>query len=105
VLCSNCGRDVKPVVALDIDGTLADYHGDFEAFAARWLGRPPSGVLYRGHCEYWEWFTAVFDVDRTTFRAIKLAYRQGGGKRTMPLYNKARELAFYVRERGAELWL
>jgi hypothetical protein len=92
---------MKPVVALDIDGTLGDYHGHFLKFAEGWLGRrlPPSwrntdGVpLYR-------WI----GVDIETYRRIKLAYRQGGLKRTMPAYQYAGWLTRRIRE-SCELWI
>jgi len=104
--CSRCSAKVRPVVALDIDGTLADYHGHLLEFAADWLGYPPTGEdLYDGSEPFWAWFTQVFGIDRTTFRAIKLAFRQGGQKRLMQPYPGAAELPARLRERGVEVWL
>lgn len=107
--CSSCYQDVKPVVAFDIDGTLADYHGHFIDFAVRWLGngyRKPKGrEAYDGSEPHREWFTRTMEVDVTTFRAIKLAFRQGGMKRTMPIYRESAETILYLSHQGAEIWL
>jgi hypothetical protein len=92
----------SPVVALDIDGTLGDYHGHFLKFAEGYIGKPmpnpkqinPGMPLYR-HMQ----------VSRATYRAAKLAYRQGGLKRSMPAYNGAALLTRSVRAAGAEVWL
>jgi hypothetical protein len=106
MLCSKCGDPVRPVVAVDIDGTLGNYHGHFWDFARGWLGVPvpdPTDT-YRGEQPYRQWFMQAYDVDRTTWNTIKLAYRQGGQKRTMPLYPGAHVFTDKVRRR-AELWL
>lgn len=92
----------KPVVALDIDGTLGDYHGHFLRFAEAWTGRPmpdpreinPGLPLFKHmHCS------------KATYRACKLAYRQGGLKRSMPAYEGASELTRAIRRAGAEVWI
>lgn len=110
MLCSKCSAPVKPVVAIDIDGTLADYHGHFLRFACDWTNKLPwpTGEWargYRGNEPFRDWFCRAFDVDVTTFRQIKLAYRQGGLKRTMPVYDGAHELVNGLREQGLEVWL
>jgi hypothetical protein len=107
--CSECHREIKPVVAIDIDGTLGDYHDHFIDFAVRWLGhgyaKPKGSWAYDGSESHRDWFTRTMDVDVTTFRAIKLAFRQGGMKRTMPIYRESTPTINYVRELGAEVWL
>lgn len=106
MLCSRCSEPIKPVVAVDIDGTLGDYHGHFWEFAHSWLGAEVDVVEpYRGEQPYREWFCSTYDVDITTFRSIKLAYRQGGLKRTMPVYPGARAFLWAIESAGAELWL
>jgi hypothetical protein len=95
-------RNGGPVVAIDIDGTLGDYHSHFLAFAAAWYGRAmpdPSEInpglpLYR-----------FMKTSKSTYRACKLAYRQGGMKRSMPCYPGARELTVDLRRAGAEVWI
>lgn len=92
----------KPVVAIDIDGTLGDYHGHFLRFAADWTGKPmpdPSEInpglpLFRH-----------MHISKATYRACKLAFRQGGLKRSMPCYPGASELTRAIRKAGAEVWI
>lgn len=92
----------KPVVALDIDGTLGDYHGQFLQFAADWYGRPmpdPSEInpglpLHK-----------FMETSKATYRQCKLAYRQGGLERSMPAYDGASELSHELRRCGVELWV
>ena len=92
----------KPVVALDIDGTLGDYHGHFLRFAESWYGRTmpnPSDInpglpLHK-----------FMKTSKATYRQCKLAYRQGGIERSMPAYDGASELSRELRRCGVELWL
>jgi hypothetical protein len=105
--CSKCSEVVRPVVAIDIDGTLGDYHGHFVRFAANWLGRSFVAVgaeLYDGTLPFGEWFCTSFNVDLSTFRTIKLAYRQGGLKRTMPTYPGAAQFVNSISTL-AEVWM
>jgi hypothetical protein len=105
MLCSSCSQIVKPVVAIDIDGTLGDYHGHFLEFAKGYLGNHMPRKPYRGDHKYSIWFCGEFGVDTTTFRQVKLAYRQGGMKRTMPVDPLAADMVNTLRLEGAELWL
>lgn len=91
-----------PVVALDIDGTLGDYHSHFTRFAEQWAGKampPPeentSGVPFHKH----------LGISKTTYRQCKLAYRQGGMKRSMPVYEGAADLTRYIRSQGVQVWI
>ncbi|QHB37484.1 phosphatase [Mycobacterium phage Leopard] len=92
----------KPVVAIDIDGTLGDYHGHFLHFAEAWYGRPmpaaddinPGLPLHK-----------FMRTSKATYRQCKLAYRQGGLERSMPVYPGAAELTRCLRKAGAEVWL
>lgn len=92
----------KPIVLVDIDGTLGDYHGHWLRFASEWIGRPmpdpqdinPGLPLHK-----------FMGVSKSTYRQCKLAYRQGGMKRSMPIYDGARELSVAIRKAGAELWI
>jgi hypothetical protein len=106
MLCSRCSEPIKPVVAIDIDGTLAPYHPRFIEFASSWLGYEPLGREgYTGQPRFREWMCDVYNIDLSTFRAIKLAYRQGGLKRTMGTYPYAAPLVNRLRSAGAEVWL
>jgi hypothetical protein len=91
-----------PVVALDIDGTLGDYHGNFVEFARRYFGRSPrEWETDNPGMPMWEWM----GIQQHEYREAKLAYRQGGWKRWMPCYPGAAELTRSIRSAGAEVWL
>lgn len=89
-----------PVIGLDIDGSLADYHRHFLTFASGWLGREmpeptrinPGVPLYK-----------FMGVSKATYRKIKLAYRQGGLKRSLPAYPGVDRLTRSLRGWGAEV--
>lgn len=92
----------RPVFALDIDGSLGNYWQHFISFAELWTGKPMPpwtsavpGVSLAKHC----------GLSKTTYRRIKLAYRQGGMKRSMPAFPGAKELVRTLRATGAEVWL
>lgn len=111
MLCSNCHAPIKPVVAVDIDGTLGDYHGHFLRFAAEWTGKGLEALLdgsvhmYGGAFPFRQYCKNLFDIDDATYRQIKLAYRQGGMKRSMPIKFGAQALCWAIRDAGAELWV
>jgi hypothetical protein len=97
----------KPIVALDIDGTLGDYHRNFLTFACqyfdanyfpseKWLPKYDNPGL-----PLWQWM----GISHREYRDAKLAYRQGGWKRWMPVYDGAAELTEEIRAAGAEVWL
>lgn len=92
---------LRPVVALDIDGTLGDYHGHFTWFAEHWTGREmPNprlinpGVPLHRH----------LGLSKRLYRECKLAYRRGGLKRFMPCYDGSADLVRHIRRSGAEVW-
>ena len=105
MLCSECSRVIHPVVAIDIDGTLGNYHGHFWDLRCEWLGVPvPDATSYRGGDPYAHWFCDSYGVDITTFRTIKLAYRQGGMKRSMPVHEHSTGM-MYSLAKQAEVWV
>jgi hypothetical protein len=92
----------KPVVALDIDGTLGNYHAHFLWFAERWLGMPmPSEYDINPGRRLHEFM----NVPHHVYRECKLAYRLGGLKRFMPVYPFASDLTRHIRNAGAEVWI
>lgn len=92
----------KPVVALDIDGTLGKYHEHFTAFAEQWSGRSmPSLASMSPDCPFYR----HLGMSKTTYRQCKLAYRQGGMKRSMPVFPGAVEMIRGFRRTGAEVWI
>ncbi len=105
--CSVCSHVVRPLVAVDIDGTLGDYHGHFTKFAMAYLGVPDDEPIhpYNGRGTFRQWFCDTFEQDERTWRDIKLAYRQGAQKRSMPIRDGAATVCKLIRSAGAELWL
>lgn len=103
--CTKCNKILRPVVAVDIDGTLADYHGHFLAFAGRYLGQDVLSERYDGAEGFKHWFCQVTGSDANTWNDIKLAYRQGAQKRSLPIYPGAKELIRRLHQHGAEIWL
>lgn len=92
----------KPIVAVDIDGTLADYHRYFLSFAEGYLGRtmPDPEEMNPGLPLH-----EFMGLDKEEYRKVKLAYRQGGLKRTMPAFPGAARLTHQIEMAGAEVWI
>lgn len=105
--CTECSNIIKPIVAIDIDGTLGDYHSHLLTFARAYLGRAeaPGSHPYDGHEGFKDWFRSVFECDESTWATIKLAYRQGAQKRSMPVYPEAKWLVDNLRWDNVEVWL
>lgn len=98
--CSDCGRLVMPAIAMDIDGTLAQYHRHFLEFASTYYDRH-FDTAYDGSVELHEWM----DLELAEYRTCKLAYRQGGGKRSIPVYPGASGLMNWLRQQNVEIWI
>lgn len=98
--CSVCSRIVKPIVAVDIDGTLGNYYTQFVQFAS-WY----TGVIlpydYSGEVE----FSEHLGLEKALYRDIKLAYRQGSMKRSMQVYDGAQDFMQNVHDMGCEIWI
>lgn len=90
----------RPVIGLDIDATLGDYHGHFLRFAEGWLGRKLDPD-YDGRLP----LARHMGVSKTTYRQIKLSYRMGGLKRSMPAWPWASDLTRTLRSWGVDVWL
>lgn len=91
-----------PVIAVDIDGTLGDYHGHFLRFAEQWLDTPmPDPQKINPGLPLHEFM----EVPKHVYREVKLAYRQGGLKRMMPAYPWASELTQSIQAAGAQVWI
>lgn len=100
---------VRPVIALDIDGTLLDYHRHFESFAAQYFGMSYSPKALTGGYDARMTFAKYLGVSKTAYRRCKLAYRRGELKRSLPLlcrpYPDASELTGTLRRWGVDVWL
>jgi hypothetical protein len=91
-----------PVVGLDIDGMLGDYHGHFLWFATQWFGRP---FPHPDEVNPGMRLSDFMGIPHHEYQECKLAYRQGGLKRFMPVYPFASELTSLIRKAGAEVWI
>lgn len=106
--CTDCNQPVHPVVGLDIDGTMGDYHGHFIRFALTYLGWRDNVWQERLMNEPYDGSMSLAEylaIDKQLYRQIKLAYRQGGMKRSMPVYPDAAFLATWLRNAGVEVWV
>lgn len=101
--CSECSGIITPVVAIDIDGTLGNYYYHFSSFFSSYYNVHIPHE-YTGATEYWEYFKSM-GFSRNDYREAKLAYRQGGQKRTMPCFQGARELTNDLHKKGVEIWI
>jgi hypothetical protein len=94
---------LAPVVGIDIDGTLAAYYDHFRWFAELYLQEPvPEPDWSTGTPEFEE----ALGMDKATYRAVKLAYRQGGMKRSIPVIDSGVEsLVKKIRQDGVQVWI
>lgn len=102
MLCTACGEKIRPVVCFDIDGTLGDYHTHFTEFCDKYFNlNRPQMAPFNGSCDFENWL----GLTRIEYREAKLAYRQGGTKRWMPIFPGAAEAVRTVQDAGAEVWI
>jgi FMN phosphatase YigB (HAD superfamily) len=91
-----------PIVALDIDGTLAEYYKHFHWFAELYTQR---SLPVEFHRQYRGEFSEALSLDKELYRQIKLAYRQGGMKRSIEPKPYAGELVRGLRKAGIAVWI
>lgn len=92
---------LAPVVGLDIDGTLADYYEHFKWFAELYTQRELT-LDWSATAE----FSEALLLDKNVYRDIKLAYRQGGMKRSIPpLDEGVGSLILQLRSEGLQVWI
>lgn len=87
-----------PVVGLDVDGTMGEYHNHFIWFAEMYFGKEIPRD-YDGSVSLARWC----GVSKQRYRQAKLAFRRSGLKRAMPAFEGASELARTIRARGARV--
>jgi hypothetical protein len=93
---------LAPVVGVDIDGTIADYYEHMRWFAELYLQRPVNID--------WDFaptaeFSDALQLDKKTYRDIKLAYRQGGMKRSIPVLDERNVMLRAIRAGGIQVWI
>lgn len=92
-----------PVFGLDIDGTIAAYHKHFRRFAEQYM-QQPLPMLWADAMQ--GELNDALRLDKHTYRDIKLAYRQGGMKRSIPLIDStAGVLADGIRHLQTQVWI
>lgn len=94
------GTVLRPVIGVDVDGTLGDWHQQFRIFAEMYLQRQV-GWEWDGEGSFWQ----SLGISHQNYRRLKLAFRQSGLKRGMPLINGALELVRDLRNYGCEIWV
>lgn len=98
--CTDCTKPIRPLVAVDIDGTLGNYHQHFTTFAARYWDLPYGIPVWDGEGD----FETHLGLTKDQYRQAKLAYRQGGMKRTLPVFPGAMDLIKTLNEL-CEVWI
>lgn len=93
---------LAPVVGLDIDNTLADYTEHLRWFAELYLQRP---VIIDWDFAPTAEFSDALQLDKKTYRDIKLAYRQGGMKRSIPVLDERGIMVKAIRAAGIQVWI
>lgn len=93
-------RVLRPVIGVDIDGTLGEWHAMFLRFAEMYLQKSFSG-RFDGTTS----LAQFMGVSKTTYRRVKLAFRQSGLKRAMQPLPGAVNMVRGVRSQGAEVWV
>lgn len=102
--CDECYGDLRPVVGVDIDGTIADYHMSFQLFVLRYFNSSPKRARMRDWDGEGE-FEDFLGITKQQYREAKLAYRQGGNKRWSPIFEGAAKFVAAVRSLGVDVWL
>lgn len=99
---------MRPVVALDIDGTLLEYHKHFLRFAAQYFGHDPDDPGYLDYDARMPMHKHL-KVSKVSYRACKMAYRRGEMKRSLPALPaplpQAGELTRQIRRWDCDIWL
>jgi len=103
-LCSSCSAPVQPIVAIDVDGTIAEYHRHLHDHCTQYFDLR--------HLSSWNdpWdgsgnFEDYIGITQQQYQEAKLSFRQGGLKRTMRVMPHTFHLMKKIRQEGAEIWI
>lgn len=99
--CSDCSAKIRPVVCVDIDGTLAQYHEALANFIDQWLPGDRAPHSWDGLGE----FNDHLGIDKETYRQAKLAFRAGGFKRWMEPFKGAVGFMQMLSREDLEIWV
>ena len=102
-LCSECRREVLPVVAVDVDGNLTKYHREIQRHCERYWGLTPRSDMedWHGEGNFEDWL----GITQAQYREAKLAFRQGGFKRWARPHAGAVEFMYWLAEQDVEIWI
>ncbi len=94
---------MKPIVIIDIDGTIGDYYSSFFAFARDWLGlyKDDWAETYDGSVP----MAKHMKIGDALYRQIKLAYQQGGIRRSMKPFVAAGTFTEWMGTLDVEVWV
>jgi len=93
---------VRPVVAVDIDGTLTQYHHDLAAMASAYWGTQfKPGHLWNGQGN----FEDYLGLTHEQYQETKLAFRQGGFKRWATPQPGAIDFMHNLARLDVEIWI
>lgn len=99
---------MKPVLGIDIDGTLVDYHRHFTDFAVQYFDLDMEHYAFHTYDSRLP-FHKFLGVSKEKYRQCKMAYRRGELKRSVPLlpspYPDAPTLTKTLRLWGVDVWL
>lgn len=105
---------LAPVLGLDIDGTIADYHTHFVEFLNRVYFTHEKKTFGAWNQSPTGEFSEMLNLPKDEYRAAKLAYRLGGFKRCLPLFGNdfdkngpdaVRIEIQYLRSQGIQVWV
>lgn len=100
-LCSKCSAPVVPIVAIDIDGTLSEYHDAISKFSCNYWDVPLPATPWDGQGN----FEDHLGLTQAQYREAKLAYRQGGYKRTAMWQPGALDFMRWLADQPVEIWI
>lgn len=103
MICSQCSSTVRWVVAVDIDGTMAQYHRGYRDFLELYDNHQPNTLPTRWH-GLGE-FRDVFGLTKQQHHDRKMAYRSGGFKRWMPKFDCAVTMMQDLKKLDLEVWV
>jgi hypothetical protein len=103
--CSHCSAEILPIVCIDVDGTISEYHHSLAEFCSRYWNIDVPWESWDGDGDFEEYL----GLTRVQYREAKLAYRQGGFKRWSPTMPELTDLLSILKDLRAqqlvEVWI
>lgn len=103
--CSGCSAVIRPVVVWDCDGTLFQYHEPLAYFCCEYWNLGSAAFLRARQWDGTGNFEDALGITQTQYREAKLAFRQGGGKRTLPIFQDGGiKTVMAMKQLGCDIW-